>query len=614
MKCDEGRPVCGQCSRLGHTCDYLPRLAFRDDTQRVVDRMQLVNTVGSSVWDLRVASPAPSSAGSTIDDLAPFATLLTDEDRERKAEASPPGTFTVIVNPDSFQHLAEYASDDSEQKTTDNAPPRREHMAASLASNMGRDSGPEAISVPGDPNTVIIPKFEDLSRRTTRELKSPISPTDSNMPSIKREDSEPLQRTCSQEASILRHFRDTVWKQLAPPEHKPDSSIVLLNEAAAQFPALSRAMMAVGSLALFQHGGKERLDSLQHYSQTLPELQSSLKSEEDLASDGAFLTHFLMLLYEIATADEEPPHIWRHHISTLLKITLLRQRIFGGERFPFIVWWICGIDLDAVLSGKGAGEFVGYMLKNDLIPPPSFHLYPLGADSSSVVYPEERETLPLVLQLDYEVVLHAIRLGLLAAEFRSDPFLDGADSRQKAMAIRMRQSRIADIQEGLRHLWTVPTIQDLGQMQLPTRAQRLFHHAWTLYRSCLIYSHTSMWPGQRIDTSPDYDVEIDAAAQQITQVAEVITTNDPTNSRYLVFPLFMAGFASTDGRQKLLALDLIQQLEPGCIGQSVRTARRALEAVYGRQQQRFMLTGQSLDVDWMEVMTENGLTMVNFGL
>lgn len=65
---------------------------------------------------------------------------------------------------------------------------------------------------------------------------------------------------------------------------------------------LIRAMMAVGSLSIFQQDGKEKLDSLQYYSQTLPELQNSLRSEEDLASDGAFLTHFLMLLYEVSFA------------------------------------------------------------------------------------------------------------------------------------------------------------------------------------------------------------------------------------------------------------------------------------------------------------------------
>lgn len=51
VKCDEKRPVCGQCSRLGHVCDYNPRLSFRDDTQRVVERMQEVSIIGSSIWD-----------------------------------------------------------------------------------------------------------------------------------------------------------------------------------------------------------------------------------------------------------------------------------------------------------------------------------------------------------------------------------------------------------------------------------------------------------------------------------------------------------------------------------------------------------------------------------
>ena len=51
VKCDEGRPICGQCTRLGHNCDYSPRLAFRDDTPRVLERMQDVTIVTSSVWD-----------------------------------------------------------------------------------------------------------------------------------------------------------------------------------------------------------------------------------------------------------------------------------------------------------------------------------------------------------------------------------------------------------------------------------------------------------------------------------------------------------------------------------------------------------------------------------
>lgn len=44
------------------------------------------------------------------------------------------------------------------------------------------------------------------------------------------------------------------------------------------------------------------MEGLQAYTQALPELQNHLrtsKCEEDLASDGVFLTHFLMLIYEV---------------------------------------------------------------------------------------------------------------------------------------------------------------------------------------------------------------------------------------------------------------------------------------------------------------------------
>ena len=321
------------------------------------------------------------------------------------------------------------------------------------------------------------------------------------------------------------------------------------------------------------------------------------------------------MLFQIATADVEQPTIWQQHISTLLKITLLRRKVFGGERFPFIVWWVCDIDLDALLSGPGPGEFVGHMLKNDLIPPPSFHLYPLGADGSSIVYPEERDSLPIALQLNYEVALHAIKLGLLAREFRADTSFGTADMHQKSMAITMRQSRMAEIREGLRQLWTVPSVQELGQMRLSVRGQRLFHHAWTLYRACIIYSHTSMWPGQRMDTAPDFEPEIYTASQQILQASRAIVEADSNSSRFLVFPLFMAGFASSVGSEKMMVIDMIQQMEQGCIvGRNTRATRKALEAVYERQNRQFMRNGHSLDVCWLEVMAERGMTVVNFGL
>lgn len=58
--------------------------------------------------------------------------------------------------------------------------------------------------------------------------------------------------------------------------------------------------MALAALSLAASDGKERTYALQQYQQALPALQSHLKSAEDLSSDGAFLTHFLLLVYEVS--------------------------------------------------------------------------------------------------------------------------------------------------------------------------------------------------------------------------------------------------------------------------------------------------------------------------
>jgi hypothetical protein len=57
--------------------------------------------------------------------------------------------------------------------------------------------------------------------------------------------------------------------------------------------------MAVAALSLAAQDEKEKLDALQHYQQVLPALQACLRRPDDLSSDGAFLTHFLLLVYEV---------------------------------------------------------------------------------------------------------------------------------------------------------------------------------------------------------------------------------------------------------------------------------------------------------------------------
>jgi Fungal specific transcription factor domain len=300
---------------------------------------------------------------------------------------------------------------------------------------------------------------------------------------------------------------------------------------------------------------------------------------------------------------------------------LLRREVFGGERFPFITWWICNIDLYALFSGAGRGEFVGTMLKNDMMPPPSFHLQPLGLDGSSIVYAGETESLPTILQLNYEVTILAVRLGLLAQELQRDATALAFDSQeigshQRHVSTKIRQRSVFELQEAFRHLWVPPSILMLGQQpeMLPPRSRQSFEHASALYRACLIYSHTSMWPSQRLDTGPEYDGEIAQCVSEVLRIGDKIVSSEQYQLRFIIFPLFMAGVASTDGNEKMLALELISSMEKESIGSNTTATRHVLQIVYEQQTRRFMHTGQSLDVDWKEIMVEQGLQVVNFGL
>lgn len=53
VKCDEARPACTPCSRLGHNCDYNPRLSFKDDTPRVVKKISGRGGGEGPVWKRR---------------------------------------------------------------------------------------------------------------------------------------------------------------------------------------------------------------------------------------------------------------------------------------------------------------------------------------------------------------------------------------------------------------------------------------------------------------------------------------------------------------------------------------------------------------------------------
>ena len=65
------------------------------------------------------------------------------------------------------------------------------------------------------------------------------------------------------------------------------------------FPALFHAMMALAALNLAYQNRTHNADALEHYQKVIPALQSRVQSSQDSYCDGALLTHFMLLLYEV---------------------------------------------------------------------------------------------------------------------------------------------------------------------------------------------------------------------------------------------------------------------------------------------------------------------------
>jgi hypothetical protein len=159
--------------------------------------------------------------------MPPFSTLTSDEEREKKAEASHPGTYHVIVNPDSFSGLPEYADDSLDELNIGSLSLRRGSATSSMLSGSRRDDREGSIET-SDPNVIILNRFEDSTHRSPTQWKrSRLSPgSDVTSASslaipvpflIDEQGVRPLDLVVAhggQDERLLSHFRDVVWKQL----------------------------------------------------------------------------------------------------------------------------------------------------------------------------------------------------------------------------------------------------------------------------------------------------------------------------------------------------------------------------------------------------------------
>ena len=218
--------------RLGHSCDYSNKVAFKDETEKVVERYIGSRLLRSQTWDrallsfpsldthlanstMIAAAPLTAEGNSRAppeeDVLPTFTSLTNDDDWQREAEHRPPGTYFVVVNPASFENSEEYRHSHENQGGRPRA-----YSTASIQSNhliddrRTRIDRPQPIR-PGsitqaragfesidrssarpnlivDAETIVLTTFEDPSQRP-----SPWSLTAPSGLSVREHDTPPLQ-------------------------------------------------------------------------------------------------------------------------------------------------------------------------------------------------------------------------------------------------------------------------------------------------------------------------------------------------------------------------------------------------------------------------------------
>lgn len=607
VKCDEAHPRCGPCTRLNRDCVWGRQWRFQNDTVRVERKYTVVGTLPDRTRGsgLELAVNANS--------LPPFSALPDDSYREQKALTRAPGTFNVVLTPNSFARLPEYAA--KSKKSRNNS------------SNSWHESNLRNDDDRDDPDIIILSEFENTPyvKLTPANSDHPLFMDSSKanvlfqvsyIPEIQRDFTNYGTRG-EENTKHLTLYKNSILKRILPLGTKFNLNLGAGNEdvviaMAKNFPPLFHAVCSVVMLTLALQGQSDLLTgAFRHYDQAI----SACLEYTDIDSDEFFYLHFLLLLYDICCATQNWPQdrqMWAQHLHHLSRIVHKRRPGDVVSRLKaYVSWYILFLDAQSCLGGnEEAGSYVRAYLDNGS----SIPRWPLSpsAPRKTIVVNEDSEFM----------AVHGLVLRLFTISAELSQLAQGMrqTSRQPDVAISDLEDQVDIFYNKMRNEWLTrcpnmmrPDTHSAMPKNLPLIARSTFEFAQLQYSVSAIYLHTSMYPGQRLVSARNREEDAYHCSSILSMASKAIANKD-TSNHHMVPAIFIAGFATQSQHEKVLAMELLQAMEGTGISRSVSRSLELLRLVVNEQMARQAAGGLAEEVDWIDIAQQRGIKCINFGL
>ncbi|KAI4853123.1 hypothetical protein E4T44_01037 [Aureobasidium sp. EXF-8845] len=376
------------------------------------------------------------------------------------------------------------------------------------------------------------------------------------------------------------------------------------------FQPLHHAICAISMLSLAFKGQRQLFaGAFRHYHQAITTcISPTIKPAGSL-----IYLHYILLNFDVCCASQRSAlggQMWAQHFQRLSRLIYSSNDV--NELQAHLLSYTLYLDAQSCLAGNTeSGAFVRtYQMQGSRLPichEPRNSLQTISLESS------EADIFAACFALSNFMRAHFADLSQSALRIRQDVDMGHGD-------LAEHQRHISNCRDELRTSWKLNCPRFLlcnsskADANLLPLTKKIFDFASLQYSSALIYLHTSMYRGQQVDASYLQHKEISSHCRFVLAKANLIISSGATEQNYVIFPVFLAGVASSNDHDQNSAIGIIRALERTGISSGACRSRQLLEAICVEQRRLVQCGGSAAEVDWVSYSNEMGLRRVNMGL